>query len=115
MAETLYRKALRITESAVGEEDLRTARLLTLLAKVRLDQRDYDEAEELCARAVRIEEKMSPTDSVFRVLTLSTYAKVMHHKGQKRRAEELDKTAKRIADSVKTGVRAHTIDVTDLR
>jgi hypothetical protein len=39
----------------------------------------------------------------------------MRHKGQKRRAEELDKAAKAIAESAKTDLQVRTVDITDLK
>jgi hypothetical protein len=98
IAEALCRKALAIVVGAIGEDGVRTAILLTFFAKVR-----------------SIMERGSPQESVFRVMTLSTYADVMRHKGQKRRAEELDKAAKAIAESAKTDLQVRTVDITDLK
>ncbi len=113
-ADPLYRRALAILLRAGDENDLRTAAALTGLAIARAKLGDYAEAEALHQRALIIEETSAP-GSLLRVITLSEYAKVLRHRGQKLRAANLEKEAHAHLGRFKIASAKNTVDVSELK
>ena len=114
-AEPLYRRALTIFLRTGGENNMRTASALIGLAMARAKQDDWAEAAVLHRRALRIEENVAGPDSAHRAITLTEYAKVLRHTGEKRRAAEMEKAAHELYGRLRNASARATVDVSELK
>jgi hypothetical protein len=99
----------------LGEENIRTASVLTALAISRSAQGDFDEADQLCRKAMRIVEKVAGPDSLYWAFTLTEYARVLRRKKEYPRADEMEKMAKAAAARARAAISSRTVDFRDLK
>ena len=78
---------------------------------MRAKRGDYAEADVLYQRALHIEQNVDGPDSKQRAITLTEYAKVLRHNGQKRRATEMEKEARAVLDRYRNAIAPTTIDI----
>jgi len=113
-AEALCRRSLAGTLQSVGEDHISTAYLLTMLATLRRNQKDFSEAEENCRRALRIVEIVCP-EGTQHAATLVEYARVLRCVNRKPLAGEMEKRARAILVRVREDAIARTVDASDFK
>ena len=97
-AEPLFRRALVITEQALGTDHPDMSTRLNNLASLLQDQGDYDVAEPLYRRALAIAEQALGPDHPDTGTSLSNLAVLLHEKGDYAAAENLCRRALAIAE-----------------
>ena len=108
-SELLYRRAIQVSEKALGTEHPDVAATLNNLGKLYRVQGRYAEAETYFARALHINERVLLEDHPAFIANLETYATLLRDTGRAAQADKLDARAKTIRDRVKQAQSASVI------
>jgi len=100
-ADHVLSRALAVQERVLDPQDIRLARTLTELARVKTRESEYYDAEPLCRHALKIEEADFGSDSPRLFRTVAVYAQVEQKLGNAAQAEALMARARALRQEIR--------------